>query len=353
MSWILDSFCILCRIKMMTFLDIYSEEKKNTFLRFRPNEMKFGTQVQTIVGGDFEKGLDQFQKSGGRFVVLGIPEDIGVQANYGRPGTREAWNVFLDGFLNRQENRFLHGENVLLLGEVYVKDIYESFSETQTLSLEQMGLVVEEVDTRVLQTLKPLFERRLIPIVIGGGHNNAYGCLRAASEVFRTFVDCVNIDPHADYRLDSWRHSGNAFSFADREGYLGKYSLVGAQKNYNSESMIKALEKRPDTQVQFWENIDSLEKTRAKVIHFLNDKRPIGLELDTDSIVGMPVSAFTSIGFSNNEVFRMIRHFSAALKPCYFHVAEAAPFIHQDGGRGADIVKKSLPAFVCEFIENG
>lgn len=337
---------------MLDLLDIYSPEKRNTFLRFRAHEIKFGSQVQTLLEQDFEKGLDSFQKRGGRFVLLGVPEDIGVCANHGVPGAKDAWYVFLDGFLNRQENRFLQGEKVLLLGHLITQDLYQDSPQPPALDFETLGKLVEEIDRRLTQVLKIIFHKNLIPIVIGGGHNNAYGCLKSASEVFKTPIDCVNIDPHADFRMDLWRHSGNGFAFADREGFLGKYSLFGAHKNYNSESMLQHLERRPQTQVQFWENMEKISLGWEKTVEFLAGSPSVGLELDVDSIVGMPASAFTSVGFTYNDIFFTIKTFTQKLLPCYFHVAEAAPFLHKDGGRGADIVKKSLPEFVCTFIEN-
>ena len=56
------------------------------------------------------------QESSAKYVLLGIPEDFGVKANYGIGGTDTAWLSFLASFLNIQSNDYLTGENTLLLG---------------------------------------------------------------------------------------------------------------------------------------------------------------------------------------------------------------------------------------------
>ena len=66
-------------------------------IRFRDGETKLGEHV--AVPGD--QPLEEFLgNTRAEFVVLGIAEDIGVKANYGRPGTASAWNAFLASFLN-------------------------------------------------------------------------------------------------------------------------------------------------------------------------------------------------------------------------------------------------------------
>lgn len=54
----------------------------------------------------------------------------------------------------------------------------------------------------------------VVPIVIGGGHNNSYGMLRGSSKGLNSQVNAINIDPHADFRELEGRHSGNGFSYA-------------------------------------------------------------------------------------------------------------------------------------------
>ena len=83
-----------------------------------------------------------------------------------------------------------------------------------------------------------------IPIVIGGGHNNSYGCLKGDSSSARKCnVNCLNIDAHSDLRALEGRHSGNGFSYAKEEGALGAYFMWGLQENYTPEYIWQYMER--------------------------------------------------------------------------------------------------------------
>jgi formiminoglutamase len=44
------------------------------------------------------------------YILFGIPENIGVKANWGTGGTSSAWPSFLEAFLNIQSNDFFTGD---------------------------------------------------------------------------------------------------------------------------------------------------------------------------------------------------------------------------------------------------
>ena len=59
----------------------------------RSGEIKFGEKMVTIPKGT---DLNSFIKTTeAKYVLLGIPEDIGVRANFGRPGAASAWESTL------------------------------------------------------------------------------------------------------------------------------------------------------------------------------------------------------------------------------------------------------------------
>lgn len=58
---------------------------------YRSGEIKFGEKMHTI---PFGVDIIEFIKScDAKYVLFGIPEDIGVRANYGRPGTADRKSV--------------------------------------------------------------------------------------------------------------------------------------------------------------------------------------------------------------------------------------------------------------------
>src|SRR5258708_33692677 len=82
--------------------------------RVRKFETKLGEQV--LVAADPGNISLSIEKSPAEYILIGIPEDIGVKANEGAGGAGTAWIPFLQSFLNIQSNDFLTGESILGLG---------------------------------------------------------------------------------------------------------------------------------------------------------------------------------------------------------------------------------------------
>ena len=88
----------------MSFLKIYSEKELASFIKKRAGETKFGEKVC------FVETLEDLKKHPAKYVLVGIPEDIGVRANYGNPGTSIAWEAALGNLLNIQHNHLTNAE---------------------------------------------------------------------------------------------------------------------------------------------------------------------------------------------------------------------------------------------------
>ena len=105
----------------MKHFKFYTKEDILSITKIRRFETKLGERVQIIQpNGEW---FEMLQYSKAKYVLLGIPEDIGVKANYGTGGTDTVWLPFLNAFLNIQSNDFLTGENILLLGHFDFGDI--------------------------------------------------------------------------------------------------------------------------------------------------------------------------------------------------------------------------------------
>ena len=79
--------------------------------------------------------------------------------------------------------------------------------------------------SRIAPDLSPLISKLVeivpsgkIPIIIGGGHNNAYGNIKGLALAKGKPVNAINFDAHSDFRIMEGRHSGNGFSYAFEEG---------------------------------------------------------------------------------------------------------------------------------------
>src|SRR4051812_6151562 len=99
---------------MITHFKYYDKQDILHLTKIRRFETKLGESMQVL--SDKQHPETALQQSTARYVLFGIPEDIGVRANYGTGGADSAWMPFLSAFLNIQSNDFLNGQEILLLG---------------------------------------------------------------------------------------------------------------------------------------------------------------------------------------------------------------------------------------------
>ena len=331
-------------------LKIYSENDISQFLEKRVGETVFGEKVHFI------KTLDDLKNHPSKYVLFGIPEDIGVRANYGNAGTSKAWNAALGSLLNIQYNRFVNPENIILLGEI---DCDKQMAQADELSpvenhyVEKLGELTSQIDHKVSIVVKSITEANKIPIIIGGGHNNSYGNLKGASEGLNSKINCINFDAHTDFRSLEHRHSGNGFSYAYDEGFINKYFIFGLHRNYTSEAIFKVMEKDSDrVKFNLFENISirkkqSFSEAMNEAERFCCNKY-FGIELDMDAIELMGSSAMTPSGFSMTEARRFTSHFSSLENMCYIHICEGAP----SAGIYPSQVGKSIAYLVSDVVAN-
>ncbi|MDA8594970.1 formimidoylglutamase [Flavobacteriaceae bacterium] len=262
----------------------------------RNGEIKAGEKLAT--------SIDQAE-----FVIFGIEEDLGVQANFGFPGAKNNWIPFLKAFLNTQYNRYNTLEKVYVLGSL-------SFNE---------GESIEQIDGEISQLTESISGQGKIPIAIGGGHNNAYGMIKGCSAAQKTSINVLNFDAHTDFRQLETRHSGNGFSYAYNEGYLDKYCVYGVHENYTPEYILKTFEEDDNLKLITMENlIDHSQQQESYLnqsISFLKDKQT-GLEVDLDCISHLNSSAMTPSGFEFIEFRKMFRSVVQDQNPIYLHLCE-------------------------------
>src|SRR5687767_11576056 len=135
----------------------YTKQDLLSLTRLRKFETKLGERINTVKEDvDLPAALAQLSS---KYVVVGIPEDIGVLANQGISGTGTAWLSFLQSFLNIQSNDFLEGGEMALLGCFDFGDIQylidrnaHDFSE----KLEAYRHAVNAIDEEVERLIKAI-----------------------------------------------------------------------------------------------------------------------------------------------------------------------------------------------------
>lgn len=325
-----------------TFLQITEKGTLSKYLSYREGEKKLVEKIQVLNSNeDLHSALT---KNYARFVLLGIPEDIGIRANHGKGGSSGMWESFLGRFLNIQSNTFNSGEEVLILGEINCSDLIQ---QSFTSNVDELRKLTTEIDLRVFSVVSVILASGKIPIVIGGGHNNSYPLLQASSEQIKNTIDCINIDAHADLRKLEGRHSGNGFSYALHEKYLERYFVLGLHENYNSEYILQQFEHNE----QFhYLTFDSILKNKigvheciSKALQDMRQGRWV-LEVDLDSIAGFPSSAASHSGWTVNQMRTFMMSFSS-FAPLYVHFCEGIPDTENQSA-------KTLAYLVSDFIKN-
>ena len=337
----------------MQHLTLFNQATLLTLLNTRDGETKLGQRVQLADHNlDLSSNLALAKQNGARFALIGIGEDIGPRANLGRGGATDAFDSAMGQFLNLQSNRFLSGQQCLVLGQINTQDLQLPNSA----SADELRNNVELLDERVMLILSQVFSAGLEPIVIGGGHNNAYGLLMAAKSAFKRPIAAVNMDPHSDFRPKEGRHSGHGFSYAAASGALGYYHVLGLHELKNSETtleQLKAFGGHWHSLQQIWVRREISLETALKTISkdLNNTQLPVAIELDLDAIANMPSSASTAAGVPLLDALHYVSYIAKHCPSTYLHLAEAAPCCHVAGAEaGHRETGQSISELIYSYI---
>src|SRR3954463_7396718 len=171
----------------MQRLKVYNKQDILAHTKIRRFETKIGEMVQHLQdSNNIEQSL---QQSSARFVIVGVPENIGVKGNEGNGCADAVWQPFLSHFLNIQNNDFFEGSDVLLLGHFdfsELTNLIESNAHDYDEKVQAYRHAVNSIDDAVEQVTKLITSSKKIPIVIGGGHKKAYGCLKGVEKRLHT-----------------------------------------------------------------------------------------------------------------------------------------------------------------------
>lgn len=311
---------------------IYAQHDIDRLVISREGETKLGEKVAIW------SSWEELPNTSAKFVLLGIPEDIGVRANAGMAGAASVWRPALTAFLNIQSNCFLDGEEILVLGHFEIDEPGEP-------TLKGLRDKVAAIDALVYPIIEKIIAAGKIPIIIGGGHNNAYPIIKGASLANKIPVDVLNIDAHADLRGLEGRHSGNGFSYALHENYLDHYFIYGLHQNYNNEAILNQIEYNPKLKAVFFDDI----LTGTDFVDLISEIGEVaGLEIDLDCIAHVLSSAETPSGFAVNDIRKLI--LSNASKFSYLHICEGATRMLD--GRVNKLTAKLITYLVSDFVKS-
>lgn len=334
----------------MQNLVIFTEQDRKALVKQRKKEKKFGEHIQLI--SNHINIYEEISNLDVDYVIFGVAEDIGVFANNGISGTYATWEVVKKILLNIQSNEFTKAKRVLLLGHL---DYSEELDAVKLLepgkksSLLAARALVEKVDADVTHLVYSIVKANKKPIIIGGGHNNAYGNLKGGALAFNSTVNVVNFDAHSDFRPEEGRHSGNGFSYAFAEGFLKNYFIFGIHENFTPDRIYRTIKKLKTIKFNTYEDIEIRKTTSFKaefnkaLLHVANSK--FGIELDCDAISDINSSAMTPSGFSVKQARQYVHFFGGQSNAYYLHICEAIP-----DATNSEQIGKLITYLITDFI---
>ncbi|MDH7912515.1 formimidoylglutamase [Winogradskyella sp. SYSU M77433] len=314
----------------MQHFTLFTEKDIQHLLKKRKGESKFGELVQLIP--NLTNIYDDIVNLDVDYVIFGIKEDIGVYANHGNTGAHKAFEATLKVLLNIQDNSFTNAKRILILGHLDYSKACEALTTLDSekkKNINKARTFVETIDKDVTHVVSSIVKAGKIPIIIGGGHNNAYGNIKGSALACNTKINVVNFDAHSDFRAEEGRHSGNGFSYAFAEGFLKNYFIFGLHENYTSDNIFKGLKKIKYLNYNTYDAMEIRNETdfKAELKTALDhvSEKCFGIEIDCDAIENIPSSAMTPSGFSVKQARQFVHYLGKDKNAMYLHICEAAP----------------------------
>lgn len=277
---------------------------------------KWGTVVEFLDLSD--PGLEASDKE--HFAIIGFKSDKGVYINNGRVGAVEAPST-IRGQLSKLPWHLGNDIKVFDVGDI----------DGPNRSLEELQISLSEA-------IKRMRSLNLRPIVLGGGHETAYGHYKGLKESLskEDTLAVINFDAHFDLRpYDiTGPNSGTGFRqiFDDcaKAGQVFNYLVLGIQEHSNNLFLFDFIAKTQG--IQFVTGSDmylmGYQKICAIIDEFLAGQEHVHLTIDMDcfNVGSAPgVSAIQSIGLDVNLVILLLQHIAASGKVIGFDIVETSP----------------------------
>ena len=278
--------------------------------------------------------------SGKKFAILGYACDEGVKRNQGRPGADEGPDAIRKALAKMPDHV---KEDTLLL------DVG---------SVHCLGGDLEATQKALCDKVSRLLENRIFPIVLGGGHDMAYGHYNGIKKYLGKgkTIGILNFDTHFDLRSNAkGNNSGTPFyqvaGDCKRDGTPFNYLCLGIRKDANDRLLFQTAK---DFGATYMENArfnlfhqKEIEKTARQFLDAV-DHVYVTIDLDGFSSAYAPgVSAAYPTGFAPDIVFETLRIIMDSQKLISLDIAEMNPKYDRD-----DQTAK-LAAGLVHFVVHG
>lgn len=272
------------------------------------------------------------------FGIIGYACDEGVRRNQGRVGAKDGPDEVRDRL---SKLSWHHDALVYDFGNVLCKDDH----------LEASQLALATVVATIL-------EYQSFPIVIGGGHDIAWGHFQGLKKHLgnETSIGIINFDAHLDLRpVVKAGNSGTPFNQILNEFPDSKYFAIGIQKRSNNKGLYQIAADHDVSIVHLPEcSMDGIEKIKHRLNSFIDsvDKIYVSIDLDGFAASYAPgVSAPSPLGLRPEFVMLLLSHIFNSQKVFSCDMAELNPTYDRDHltARLAGILVDHMVGELCRY----
>ena len=272
-----------------------------------------------------DKNLEAFQGKLG-FAFLGFSSDEGVRLNKGRTGAANGPHSIREELVN--------------LPCQFTEDI--ALYDAGNISFK--GHSLDEAQKALGEAVSKLLDLNLFPILLGGGHEIAFGHYQGILNHLKQRdehknIGIINFDAHFDLRpYHKTGTSGTMFKqiadLTDKESINYSYFCLGIQEHGNTTSLFNIADKL-GVEYIYAREIRSTDSYRMmeRLDDFIKKQDHLYVTVCSDvfsSAFAPGVSAPQPLGLSPEKVLIFLKHVLRSEKSISFDIAEVSPRFDQD-----------------------
>jgi len=271
-----------------------------------------------------ETGIPPFSEQA--YAILGYACDEGVRRNQGRPGAVDGPDAIRQQ-LSKMPNHLSEDTTLLEAG-----------------TIQCLNSNMEEAQKSLASSVSRLLELNTFPILIGGGHDIAYGHFNGIKNYLTSTkknktIGIINFDAHFDLRSNTLENnSGTPFYQIAQDQKLEnqkfKYMCLGIREDANTKSLFNTAKNLNVTVIQNKRfNLHHLANLKTKLERFIKEVDYIYTTIDLDgfsSAYAPGVSAASPMGFSPEIVLECLEIIKDSEKMISLDIAEMNPSYDKD-----------------------
>lgn len=282
--------------------------------------------------------LEDLPSSPDTCAIIGFESEEGVRRNKGQLGAAKAPNA-LRSELAKLPWKFPASKRLVDVGNI-----------------QYIGTDLEKAQQQLGDTIAKALEKKMTPIILGGGHETAYGHYLGIRKSIGedASLGIINIDAHFDLRsYDEQPSSGTMFKQILEHDKKSSYFVVGIQRYGNTQELFDTAD-RLGVKYEYEENmhIGNIDKLTVALEQFINQHDSVFLTLCTDVLnaaFAPGVSAPSPFGLDPSVVRSIIRTVTSHEKTLSFDISEVNPVLDENNRTvklGAYLTNEAIATFL-------